>query len=150
MIELRPATYDDVPRLRAIAQAAYATYLPRLPAGVRPAPMDADYAAALARARVDVAEHDGALAGFVVTVPEDGHLLLENLAVDPVHQGHGVGRVLLTHVREQAVRGGLAAVRLYTHEVMVENQRLYGSLGYVETGRRREDGLDRVFYELRL
>jgi hypothetical protein len=40
----------------------------------------------------------------------------------------------------------LSRVRLYTNALMVENQRLYESLGYVETGRSHEHGHDRVFY----
>jgi hypothetical protein len=39
---------------------------------------------------------------------------------------------------------------LYTHQTMVENQRLYASIGYEETGRGSEAGYDRVFMRKRL
>ncbi len=41
---------------------------------------------------------------------------------------------------------GLPEVSLYTNEAMVENLRLYPRLGFVETGRRVEDGYRRVFF----
>ena len=39
----------------------------------------------------------------------------------------------------------LLEVRLYTHELMVENISLYGRLGYQEVERRAEEGFRRVF-----
>ena len=50
-------------------------------------------------------------------------------------------------IRDSARAVGHDRVRLYTHVSMVENQRLYERLGYVETRRGHEDGLARVFYE---
>jgi hypothetical protein len=41
-------------------------------------------------------------------------------------------------------RPGYREIRLYTHQTMVENQRLYASIGYEETGRGSEAGYDRV------
>lgn len=38
-----------------------------------------------------------------------------------------------------------AAIRLYTHERMLENIKIYGKLGYQETRRAVEDGFARVF-----
>jgi ribosomal protein S18 acetylase RimI-like enzyme len=40
---------------------------------------------------------------------------------------------------------GLDTVELYTHERMVEALSFYRGLGYVETGRRIEDGYARVY-----
>jgi len=37
------------------------------------------------------------------------------------------------------------AIRLYAHEMMVENIARYRGLGYVETHRAEENGLRRVF-----
>ncbi|MFT4028512.1 MAG: GNAT family N-acetyltransferase [Protaetiibacter sp.] len=149
-VVVRPATLDDVPRLADIAVAAYSPYLPRLPEGVRPAPMDADYRSAAEKGRIWVAEQERAIAGLLVLIPADGYLLLENVAVHPAFQGQGIGRRLLGCAQGRAAELGLPAIRLYTNAVMVENQRLYEALGYVETGRRHDDGFDRVFYELRL
>ena len=109
--------------------------------------MDADYGAAVANDEVWVLEDERAIVGLLVLVPTAGHLLLENIAVDPSHQGRGVGAALLVLAEERARELGLASIRLYTNAVMVENQRLYQRHGYIETGRAREDGFDRVFYE---
>lgn len=38
-----------------------------------------------------------------------------------------------------------AAIRLYTHERMLENIEIYGKLGYQETRRAVADGFARVF-----
>ena len=118
--------------------------------GVRPAPLDADYGKAIEHDEVWVAEHDGELAGYLVLVPFADHLLLENVAVDPGRQGRGVGRRLLALAEERTTALGLSELRLYTHAVMVENQRLYERIGYLRTDRRDDDGFDRVFYEKRL
>ena len=48
------------------------------------------------------------------------------------------------------MRLGYREIRLYTHKTMVENQRLYASIGYEETGRGSEAGYDRVFMRKRL
>ena len=112
--------------------------------------MDADYQDAVEKGCVWIAERDDAVAGLLVLVPSDGYLLLENVAVDPDAQGHGIGRLLLKHAEDQALSRELCEIRLYTNEVMVENQRLYKGLGYVEVDRRCEDGLSRVYYVKRL
>ncbi len=132
--------------------AAYAPYLPRLPNGVRPAPIDADYRTVVAQHEVWIAERhdDGRIAGFVVLVRHPDHLLLENLAVHPSCQGQGIGRALSRLAEERAAAYGLATIRLYTHAAMTENQRLYERWGYVETERRHDGALDRVFYAKRL
>jgi hypothetical protein len=53
-----------------------------------------------------------------------------------------LGRQLLAFAETEALRRGY---RLYTHQTMVENQRLCASIGYQETGRSTEAGYDRVF-----
>ena len=41
-------------------------------------------------------------------------------------------------------------MRLYTHQTIVEDQRLYTSIGYEETGRGSEAGYVRVFMRKQL
>ncbi len=76
----------------------------------------------------------------------DEILELENVAVDPAEQGLGHGRALVAFAEGHARELGLTAVELYTNEAMVENLRLYPRLGFVETGRRVEDGYRRVYF----
>lgn len=113
--------------------------------------MDADYAHAVRHDEVWVIDGPGgAVLAFVVLVPGDGELLLENIAVDPSEQGRGLGRLLLDLAEQRAVALGATSVWLFTHVSMTENQRIYEARGYVETERRGEDGLERVFYRKRL
>ena len=145
-IPIRPAEPADAPRLREIAQAAYARYVERI--GLEPAPMGADYEEAVESAEVWVAMADDDVAGYAVTrYPGDDGVLLENLAVAPDHQGRGIGRALIAHVEARAMARGAAYVELFTHEAMTENRRLYARLGYEETGYLVEDGYRRVLME---
>ena len=146
---LRRATPADAPLMQCIAELAYTPYLERM-GGLRPGPMDTDYLAAVSDTEAWVAESDSEVVGFLLLVSEDDGMLLEGVAVLPGHHGQGVGRDLLVLAEERATALGHARIRLYTHETMVENQRLYERNGYVETHRGGEQGFTRVFYEKRL
>jgi ribosomal protein S18 acetylase RimI-like enzyme len=140
---IRPATAGDRAAVEAIVGAAYAVYIPRL--GKPPGPMLDDYAKLIAAGVVSVIdEHDG-IAALIVLIPKPDHLLLDNIAVRPDRQGRGLGRILIEFAEHEAARRGYRELRLYTHQTMVENIALYTRLGFVETGRGREDGYDRVF-----
>jgi ribosomal protein S18 acetylase RimI-like enzyme len=149
VLDLRRAAADDVPRIQHVAEQAYAPYLPRM-GGRRPGPLDADYAVAVAEHETWVAEWETEVVGFLVLVSQVDGMLLENVAVHPSRHGQGVGRALLVLAEERAAAAGHVCLRLYTHETMVENQRLYERIGYVETHRGGGHGLVRVFYEKRL
>src|ERR1700683_2024444 len=90
---IRRAGPGDVDALRAIAAAAYQKYVPRI--GQNPAPMTADYAQAVRDQQAWAAMQDGNVAGFAILIPRPGYLLLENVAVLPAAQGHGIGARLL-------------------------------------------------------
>ena len=68
----------------------------------------------------------------------------------PDRQGAGLGRRLIAFAEKEARRLGYDELRLYTHEKMIENISLYRRLSFVETGRGREVGYDRVFMPKRL
>jgi len=142
MAVIRLATPRDLDAVRAIARAAYARYVPRI--GREPAPMLANFAAAQEAGQLWVVGEP--LAGYAVAYPRGDHWHLENVAVDPAAQGRGIGQALMAHVEVLARQGGAAAVELYTNARMTENLQLYPRLGYAETGRRTEDGFDRVFF----
>ncbi len=141
---IRPAVAADAARIAAIVEAAYRPYLERMDR--RPAPMDDDYAARIAEGLTFVLEEDGEIGGILVLETHADHLLLDNLAVDPARHSQGLGRRLLAFTEAEARRRGYGAVELFTNEVMVENIALYRRLGYVETGRKRDRGYDRVFF----
>jgi ribosomal protein S18 acetylase RimI-like enzyme len=109
-----------------------------------------DYPARVSEGVVWVAEEGTVIAAVIVLVPAPNYLLLDNIAVSPGRQGLGLGRRLLAFAEDEALRRGYREIRLYTHQTMVENQRLYASIGYEETGRGAEAGYDRVFMRKQL
>jgi ribosomal protein S18 acetylase RimI-like enzyme len=109
-----------------------------------------DYGTLVSEGAVWVLEEGAVIAAIIVLLPGVNHLLLDNIAVSPNHQGLGLGRRLLAFAETEALRRGYREIRLYTHQTMVENQRLYASIGYQETGRGTEAGYDRVFMRKQL
>lgn len=143
-MEIRAARVSDLDGIRRCAEAAYGPYIARI--GRPPAPMVADFARLVGDGSVHVLDEGGAIAGFAVFYRRGDHVHLENVAVHPDFQQRGCGVRLIAHVEQFAVEDGAAAVELYTNARMTENLALYPRLGYAETGRRHEDGFDRVFF----
>src|SRR5258706_1842735 len=144
----RPAIAGEVAAITQIVDDAYRHYIPRM--GRTPALMLEDYAARVSEDVVWVIEEGNTVRGVSVLLPKPDHLLLENIAIDPAYHGTGLGRRLLVFAEAEAMRQGYRELRLYTHETMIENQRLYAKIGYEETGRRTEVGFERVFLRKRL
>jgi ribosomal protein S18 acetylase RimI-like enzyme len=147
-VRLRPATDADVPGLGEVVEAAYGHYVERM--GRPPRPMTDDYAEVVRRFEVTVAELGGEIVGLIVLGTDDDGFVVDNVAVDPAHQGAGVGRALLEHAEAEARKAGFDSIYLYTHEVMTENLALYERIGYVEYERRKEDLGFRVFLRKQL
>lgn len=145
---IRRAETDECAAVEAIVNEAYAHYIARI--GKPPGPMLDDYAALIAASAVNVFEIDGAVAAIVVLVPKPDHLLLDNVAVRKDRQGQGLGRRMIAFAEAEARRLGYTELRLYTHVTMAENIVLYTRLGFVETGRGRDAGYERVFMTKRL
>ena len=142
---IRLAVAGDEPEIRDCAEQAYARYVPLM--GRKPAPMVADFAGQIAAGQIYVATDDqDAFQGFIVFYAEDGHIMLENVAVLPRAAGRGVGKSLIGFCEDAARQRGMN-VHLYTNEKMTENLSIYPKLGYVEVGRRTENGFNRVYFE---
>jgi GNAT superfamily N-acetyltransferase len=124
----RQAVETDVPAITALTRAAYAKWVPVI--GREPTPMAANYAEAVRQHRFDLIECDGQLAALLETIPAEGHLLIENVAVSPLHQGRGLGRALMAHAERLATSLGYREIRLYTNKLFTSNVQLYGRLGY--------------------
>jgi GNAT superfamily N-acetyltransferase len=148
VIAIRPASGADAPALASIAVAAYQHYVPRI--GRPPAPMTADYTAAVRRGQAWVAAVDGEVAGFIILIPQPGYLLLENVAVLPAAQGRGIGARLLALAEDRARALHLPEIRLYTNAAMTENLAYYPQHGYTQTHRAHQDGFHRVFFRKRV
>jgi ribosomal protein S18 acetylase RimI-like enzyme len=87
----------------------------------------------------------GAVIGYVTTrlsaVSRIGWI--PNLAVDPGHQGKGLGRALLQHAIDFFRRRGMHVAKIETLEQNPVGQALYPSLGFKEVARQ-------VHYAMRL
>lgn len=143
---IRQAEARDEPEIMDCAEQAYARYVPLI--GRKPAPMVADFASQIAAGEVYVATDDqDTVQGFIVFYAEEGHILLENVAVLPRAAGRGVGRTLIAFCENAARQRGINAVHLYTNEKMTDNLSIYPKLGYVEVARRTEDDFHRVYFE---
>jgi ribosomal protein S18 acetylase RimI-like enzyme len=127
-VELRRATSDDAPAIRELTRAAYAKWVPVI--GREPKPMMADYDEAVRNHLIDLLYAGGELAALIEMIPEEDHLLIENVAVSPGFQHRGYGRRLMAHAEELAASLGYREVRLYTNRLFAENVRLYLALGY--------------------
>lgn len=145
---LRSATRDDLVAIQEIVRAAYSHYVARI--GREPGPMLDDYGVLIDAGRVHIAERDDVAQGILVLIPEDDAMLLDNIAVAPEAQGTGLGRMMLKYAEHAAIQAGFRSIKLYTNEAMTENIALYTRIGYVETHRAEEKGLQRVYMRKRL
>lgn len=134
-MRIRRATEDEGHRIDDLVQAAYGKYIARM--GRPPLPMLGDYPALVALGVVWVLVWGAEVVGVVVLRGEGDHLLLENIAVAPEHQGQGFGTRLLDFAEDEARSPGFGEIRLYTNEVMIENIAIYKKRGYRETSRER-------------
>ncbi len=127
-LAFRRAGEHDAETVRDLTYAAYAKWVPVI--GRKPKPMNADYEHAVRAHVIELAYLYGALAGLIELIPAADHLLLENLAVAPAHQGKGIGRRLMARVEELARAEGFPVVRLYTNKAFTTNLAFYRRLGY--------------------
>jgi ribosomal protein S18 acetylase RimI-like enzyme len=143
MHNIRLAQPGDLAAVEAIVRAAYSPYIPLI--RQKPGPMLDDYAALIAKSCVHVLVADNEVVGILVLMPDNGAMLLDNVAVHPDRHGRGYGRALIAFAERFARERGFKVIRLYTNEVMAENIDLYRRLGFMETHRGEEKGFRRVY-----
>jgi ribosomal protein S18 acetylase RimI-like enzyme len=143
-VVLRPAATADAPALAATVAAAFEQYRGRLKpeSGAFRETAKGIRGELRKGAGAIVAERNGAIVGCVMTKVVEGDLYFGRLAVLPSARGLGIARRLIAAVEADARARGLAGVRLGVRVVLTENQKLFGSLGYVETGREAHPGFD--------
>lgn len=143
-MDIRPATLADLPVVQQIVETSYADYIPLI--GRRPAPMDADYAAAIGAGQLYVLGHP--TLGCLVMFPEGDAIEIDMIAVSPEAQGQGIGRRLLDFAAEHARSAGQAKLTLYTNAKMARNVVIYEKYGVTITHRATVNGFDRIFMEM--
>ncbi len=84
-MQIRRAKSGVVTAIRAIVEAAYAPYVPRI--GRAPAPVAADYPALVEAGDAWVVVSGGRVVGVLVIRPNGDALELENVAIEPSCQG---------------------------------------------------------------
>ena len=144
MTDIRLATPADLLAVQEIVETSYAQYIPLI--GRRPAPMDADYAAAIEAGQVYVLGHP--TLGCLVMFPDGDAIEIDMIAVLPAAQGQGVGRKLLDFAADHTRSKGLSKLTLYTNAKMVRNVVIYQKYGFTITHRATVDGFDRIFMEM--
>lgn len=125
---IRVAGPDQVTQIRDLTLRAYAKWMPITPRV--PRPMTADYDLAIQQHRFDCLYQGENMVGLIETVQQGDELLIVNVAIDPGHQGLGLGTQMMRHAEELAKTSELRATRLYTNKLMAENIALYERLGY--------------------
>lgn len=148
---MRRARPDEADAVGALVEAAFARHIAAV--GCRPAPMDDDHAARIAAGEQYVSDAEdggggggGGLASSIVLVDAGDHLVVNNVAVSPAHQGRGLGRALLAFAEDEARRRGYGEVRLHTNAAMADNLVMYPRLGYTEVARETQGGFHRVLF----
>ncbi|KAF5548850.1 acetyltransferase GNAT family [Fusarium mexicanum] len=144
------AQASDIPSIQSLVNAAYEKYIPRI--GKPPAPMTADYVSLLTTHDIFILQATQFPVGALVLHhdPDSDAIKIENLVVDPSAQGRGYGKVLMRYAEDFARSRGCNALELYTNVKMFENLGLYLKMGFAETGRREEDGFERVYFRKEL
>ena len=75
---------------------------------------------------------------------ESGYLFVRRVAVDPVHQRHGVGKALMEWIHDYAREAGYREVRVGVRRQLPGNLRFYEQLGYRVIAEHRHPGYDEV------
>ncbi len=141
---LRAATAADAAAIAATIAASFEQYRGKLePESGAFRETAGSIAAELAReSGAIIAERNGRMIGCVMVKLEEDDLYFGRLSVVPEARGEGIARRLVEAVEDEARRRELAGVRLGVRIVLVENQQLFSSMGYVETSREAHEGFD--------
>ncbi len=143
-ILVRAASEADAPLLAATIAAAFEQYRGRL---VPESGAFRETAGGIADelkkgAGAFIAERGGETLGCVMTKPMEGDLYFGRLSVLPAARGLGIAKQLVEAIEAAARARGLAGVRLGVRVVLTDNQQLFASMGYRETGREAHPGFD--------
>jgi predicted N-acetyltransferase YhbS len=141
---LRAATAVDAAAIAATIAASFEQYRGKLePESGAFRETAEGIAAELAReSGAIVAERNGRMIGCVMVKLIEDDLYFGRLSVVPGARGEGIARRLVEAVEDEARRRELAGIQLGVRIVLVENQQLFSSMGYVEISREAHEGFD--------
>ncbi len=142
MLSLRTATEADLPevlRLLAILDADGAAPMPLDQAKRQFADL-ARYPSYRVFLAMDAGDSARALGTYsLVIIGNLGHrgapqALVENVAVDPAHQGRGIGRTMMEHARAESRAAGCYKMVLSSNQRRAEAHAFYERLGFARHG----------------
>jgi ribosomal protein S18 acetylase RimI-like enzyme len=134
-VSFRRAGPTDAALVSDLSRRAYVpAYLSII--GEAPKPAIEDYVKRISDQDVWIAQLNGAHAGVLVLERNPSFLMVYSIAVDPGHQGKGLGAALLRHAETIAAELELPELRLYTNSRMEKNLSLYRKVGFAEMGVR--------------
>jgi ribosomal protein S18 acetylase RimI-like enzyme len=143
--QLRPATVDDIPRLREIALASHRDTRFHADGHFEPARCDELYATWIEKSvhgyatHVIVADRDGEAVGYItlhIDHPDAapaGTARIGLFAVDEPWRGQGVGRDLLRHAAQMLLEQGVGGTSVVTAGRNTGAVKLYKSAGFRTT-----------------
>ncbi|HEX4255455.1 MAG TPA: GNAT family N-acetyltransferase [Streptosporangiaceae bacterium] len=141
-MKIRPAEMQDEAALARIDAATWTTEV-----SPAPARLGDDFFARIDMNSVLVAEVDGQAVGYAVLrqgapIPSHAHVLdMNGLAVDPEHQGRGIGRALVEATVAAARQQGARKLTLRVLGFNGRARRLYEACGFHIEGVLREEFL---------
>jgi ribosomal protein S18 acetylase RimI-like enzyme len=149
LLTFRRAMPSERDELERVWRAAFTPYVRALGREL-PAYGSAEFAAGMARGEAELERGDVYVAletdrivGLVRTERKKDELYIDQIAVDPVRQGSGVGSWLLQRIEEVARSTGARGLSLETAEMMEHLIRLYRRHGFEIIHRGPSDqGLD--------
>lgn len=134
MITIRPTRLADVSALPEVERSAGRAFLslPDLAWIASGEVLSVErHTAAIAQGLSWVAvDADDRPIGFLVAGMSEATLHIEEMSVDLNHQGHGIGRALLTHTVEAARLRGATEITLTTFTDVAWNRRFYEAAGF--------------------
>jgi ribosomal protein S18 acetylase RimI-like enzyme len=134
-LSFRLADPTDAPLVSDISRSAYVpAYLSVV--GEAPKPATENYLSRILDQNVWIATFDDAPVGVLVLERSTSFLMIYSIAVDPNHQGKGLGAALLQFAEMLAAELGVPELRLYTNSRMTKNLHLYRKVGFTEVGVR--------------
>jgi predicted N-acetyltransferase YhbS len=132
-ISIHRATSDDVPRIVALLNAAFAMERAFIDRDRTSAAEIAQYLATGTFFVVD-ADDGGALASCMYLEQRGDRLYLGMLAVNPSQQGRGLGRQMMAAAESHAASQGCHAIDIRIVDRRTELPPFYRSLGFVDNG----------------